>query len=275
MPDYLSNDPPPTGGTPASTQHVVLTSAGESLHGVLHLPPGDGPHPVTLLLHGFPGWERNFDIAQALRRAGVATLVFHYRGCWGMPGTWSWANALADTREVLAQLLSGELETSPGLDSTRVAVVGHSLGGFLALMAAAQEPAVRVTASIAGFDFGAVAAAIAADPALHHDYVEAFELETPVLTGTDGATLAREMQAAGQTWSLRALAADLADRDVLLIGTSCDPVTRAGIHHLPLVEAFSQGHIRLQHALFATDHSLSDHRVQLTRHVVSFVSQRL
>jgi hypothetical protein len=35
-------------------------------------------------LHGFPGNERNFDVAQALRRAGYAALVFHYRGSWGV-----------------------------------------------------------------------------------------------------------------------------------------------------------------------------------------------
>ncbi|WP_204259959.1 alpha/beta fold hydrolase [Microbacterium sp. B35-30] len=253
----------------------MLDSAGHSLHGVLHLPAGEGRHPVVLLLHGFPGWERNFDIAQALRRAGVASLVFHYRGCWGMPGRWSWANALADTEAVLSTLLSGEHTQMAELDTARVAVAGHSLGGFLALQAAAPRPTVRLAASISGFDFGAVTATIEADPTLLEVYLEAFASETSVLTDTDGEALVREMLDAGQSWSLRALAAAFEHRDVLLIGTSRDPVTPAALHHEPLVAAFIGAGSRLRHAVLASDHALSDKRVQLTTRVVDFVLNHL
>lgn len=275
MTNYLVADPPLVQGPPASTRHVVLESAGHSLHGVLHLPAGEGRHPVVLLLHGFPGWERNFDIAQALRRAGVASLVFHYRGCWGMPGRWSWANALADTEAVLDDLLSGAHPQMAELDARRVAVVGHSLGGFLALQAAAPRPAVRLAASISGFDFGAVSATIEADPTLLEVYTEAFASETPVLTETDGEALVREMLDAGQSWSLRDLATDFEGRDVLLIGTSRDAVTPAALHHEPLVAEFSNAASRLRHAVLASDHALSDQRVQLTTRVVDFVLDRL
>ena len=83
---HIDTDPSPTAGPPASTPAVTFSSGGETLPGVLHVPAGPGPHPVVVLLHGFPGNERNFDLAQSLRRAGYATLVFHYRGAWGSPG---------------------------------------------------------------------------------------------------------------------------------------------------------------------------------------------
>ena len=41
---------------------------------------GQGPHPTIVLLHGFPGNEKNLDLAQSLRRAGYNVLFFHYRG---------------------------------------------------------------------------------------------------------------------------------------------------------------------------------------------------
>ena len=66
----------------AATPAVTFDSDEVALLGVLHLPEGEGPHPVAVLLHGFPGNERNFDLAQSLRRAGYAALVFHYRGSW-------------------------------------------------------------------------------------------------------------------------------------------------------------------------------------------------
>ncbi|WP_201761882.1 MULTISPECIES: alpha/beta hydrolase family protein [unclassified Nonomuraea] len=68
---------------------MTFTSGGHTLLGVLHLPTGPGPHPVVVLLHGFPGNERSFDLARALRRAGYAALVFHYRGSWGVGGSYA------------------------------------------------------------------------------------------------------------------------------------------------------------------------------------------
>ena len=43
---------------------------------------GEGPHPVVLLSHGFPGVEKNFDLAQALRRIGFHVVAYHYSGSW-------------------------------------------------------------------------------------------------------------------------------------------------------------------------------------------------
>ena len=37
----------------------------------------------VLLLHGFPGNEKNLDLAQDLRADGFNVLFFHYRGAWG------------------------------------------------------------------------------------------------------------------------------------------------------------------------------------------------
>ena len=105
-------------------------------------------------------------------------------------------------------------------------------------------------------------------------YAEAFASETPVLTDTDGEALVREMLDAGRSWSLRDLATDFEGRDVLLIGTSRDAVTPVALHHEPLVAAFSNAG-RLRHAILASDHALSDQRVNLTTRVVDFVLDRL
>jgi pimeloyl-ACP methyl ester carboxylesterase len=273
--DFFVTDPL-DAAIPASTPVVTFASGGERLLGVLHVPAGAGPHPIVVFLHGFPGNERNFDLAQALRRAGYGALVFHYRGSWGVGGSWSWRNVLDDAARVVAAVRQAAMSAAYRLDPRRVAVVGHSLGGFAALMTAAADPAVGAVVSVAGFDFGPAAAACRADPSVRSAYVESWGGELLPLRGTSGETLVAEMEAAGQAWSLARLAPRLADRPVLLVGTGRDTVTPAEVHHWPLVKAYQACPVsRLEHLLFLTDHALSDHRVALARTIVDFLDRYL
>ncbi|MGN9846114.1 alpha/beta hydrolase family protein [Nonomuraea sp. H19] len=272
--DPLAADPPGDPDFPATTPALTFDSGGASLLGVLHVPAGRGPHPVVVLLHGFPGNERNFDLAQVLRRAGYASLVFHYRGSWGVGGSWSWGHVLEDTAAVVAGLRDEELAAAHRLDPRRLVLIGHSMGGFAALMTAATEPSVAAVASVAGFDFGTVAALCRANPSVRASYVEAFTGELDPLRGTSGEALVSEMEAAGDSWRLAGLAPLLAERSVLLIGTGLDTVTPYDVHHEPVVAAYQAQPVGyLEHHLFATDHALSDHRVTLARTILSFLAR--
>ena len=81
------------------------------LLGLVFLANGRGPHPTVILLHGFPGNEKNLDVAHMLRRGGYNVLVFHYSGSWGSRGSYSFTavgSGEAD-REVLAEPIDGRL----------------------------------------------------------------------------------------------------------------------------------------------------------------------
>ncbi|MEO3875592.1 alpha/beta fold hydrolase [Nonomuraea sp. B12E4] len=274
MADPLAADPPRDPGFPATTPALTFHSGGATLLGVLHVPAGRGPHPVVVLLHGFPGNERNFDLAQVLRRAGYASLVFHYRGSWGVGGSWSWGHVLEDAAAVVAGLRDRDLAAAHRLDPRRLALIGHSLGGFAALMTAAADPSIAAVASVAGFDFGTVAALCRADPSVRESYVEAFNGELAPLRGTGGEALVEEMEAAGESWRLAGLAPLLADRPVLLVGTSLDTVTPHDVHHERVVAAYGAQPVKhLEHHVFPTDHALSDHRVTLARTILDFLAR--
>ncbi|MGB5579122.1 MAG: alpha/beta hydrolase [Woeseia sp.] len=112
--------------------------------GDLRLPPGEGPYPVVVFLHG-GCWYSEYDITHsskltaALARNGVATWSLEYRrigdagGAW--PGTFEDVSRGADYLRAIAD----EYE----LDLNRVIFAGHSAGGHLALWLAArsQQPA--------------------------------------------------------------------------------------------------------------------------------------
>ena len=122
-------------------REFTIPSHGQPLVGIFYLAAGTQPHPTAILLHGFPGFEQNLDLAQTLRRAGWNVLALHYRGSWGTPGAFSFTHAIEDADAELAFVLDPANSAQLHIDNHSVVLIGHSMGGFLAASAAARtEP---------------------------------------------------------------------------------------------------------------------------------------
>jgi uncharacterized protein len=198
---------------------VTFDSDGHRLVGTLYLARGEEPKPTAVLLHGCPGLEKNLDLAVALRDRGWNALLFHYRGCWGSAGRYDLRTI---PRDVTAAV--GYLAGCPqvyGVDPGRIAVVGHSLGGWAAIVTAAAEPRLRAVAV-----YGAPArlgGALALSPAQ-------VELEfTRFLTTTPGEFAAQRDEVAGRMSALDAVTA-ISPRPLLIVHGTEDrwvPVAQA------------------------------------------------
>ena len=152
--DPISQDPPMIDTDyPAMMLDLRFESHGAMLNGVVYVPQGADPHPAILLLHGFPGHERNLDLAQILRRAGYTTLVFHYRGAWGSDGDFSFSHVLEDAQEAVNYLRQPDVAERFRIDPDNITAIGHSMGGWTALHLAGAGYVKRV-ASIAGVNMG-------------------------------------------------------------------------------------------------------------------------
>ncbi|WP_375404198.1 alpha/beta hydrolase family protein [uncultured Sphingomonas sp.] len=108
--------------------------------GELRLPPGKGPFPVAVVIHG-GCWQAKVDtvqgitpLAEALRKRGVATWAIEYRRL-GNPGG-GWPGTFEDVAAGTDHL--ARLARRHPLDMKRVALVGHSAGAHLALWAASR-----------------------------------------------------------------------------------------------------------------------------------------
>ena len=142
-----------------SAEHEGITgvdfdSDGHRLLGTLYLARGWAPKPPVLLLHGCPGLQQNADLAMALRDRGWNSLVFHYRGCWGSDGKYDLRTIPRDVRAAVDHLCGGG---HPSVDPARLAVAGHSLGGWAAILAAAADPRLQAVAVCAtAVDLGVI-----------------------------------------------------------------------------------------------------------------------
>ena len=267
----IDTDPPADATNPAAFAEVAVPSHGVQLLGTLYIAAGAGPHPTAIIYHGFPGFELNGDLAQVLRRAGYNVLIAHYRGSWGVAGSFSYQHAIEDADAEMAWVRSPEVAAKYHIDPSRIVVLGHSLGGFIALSAAAHEPAIIAAVAISGASLGSRLAGLAPkdeNKAVAQYAARANPVEYLALAGTSPEALAREVFSHRAEWTFQSLAPALGRRPVLLV-TAQDQSGPDSEALLQTLEA--AGNTRSQHLQFPTDHPYSDHRIALERAIVGWL----
>lgn len=135
-------------------EEVTFNNKGVKLAGTLLIPVSPGPHPAVVFVHG-SGPEGRFAsryLAEHLSGNGVAALIFDKRGVGTSTGDW-----MHSTLEDLAgDAIAGIelLRTRPEINGDRVGIYGHSQGGLIAPIAAAQSPHVAFV--VAGATYGGI-----------------------------------------------------------------------------------------------------------------------
>ncbi len=155
-PDYSA---PP--GAPYRAEEVrVSTPSGVTLAGTLTVPTGArGKVPAVLLLTGsgpqdrdeaspgLPGWRPFRQVADTLSRRGIAVLRLDDRGVGGSGGDVNEATLPTFAEDARAALAF--LRERPEVDARRVGILGHSEGGYVGPMVAAEDPALRALVLVA------------------------------------------------------------------------------------------------------------------------------
>lgn len=268
--DPVARDPSPFDADhPPRLVETAFEVADAKLNAIVYEAQGAGPHPTVILLHGFPGNERNLDLAQALRRAGWNVVFFHYRGAWGSGGAFSFGHVLEDSAAVVEAVRHPEFARAHRVDAGRIALVGHSMGGMAALITGGEVEGVDCVVSLAGGNLGAIGRGLQASPKEAAQVEARLASDSGPIRGADGEALVGELIADADRFDPTRQAEALASKSVLLVVAARDEVAPPAIHHQPMVEALrAAGAKSLATAVFAeSDHAFSGQRVALARRV--------
>ena len=145
--DILTLKPPPAdarlsyGPDPNQFLDLRLPTKPENRH----------PSPLVINLHGGfwrarYGLEHAGHLCAALAARGLASANLEYRRVGNEGG--GWPGTFGDIRSAYSFLVQNSSQHN--LDAHRIAVLGHSAGGQLALCLAAHEPAITRVVSLAG-----------------------------------------------------------------------------------------------------------------------------
>lgn len=154
----------PPAGAPYTAQEVtVSTPAGFSLAGTLTLPhstsakrkapavitiTGSGPQDRDELIPAVRGYRPFYELADTLGRRGIAVLRLDDRGTFSSGGDFATSTSKDFADDIRAAI--AYLRQRPDIDARRIALVGHSEGGLIAPIVAAEDQKLRGIVLLAG-----------------------------------------------------------------------------------------------------------------------------
>lgn len=264
IPAAIYTDPPADKAFPAAMEVIHIPSGGVEINGIVYVASGAGPHPTAILCHGLPGNEKSLDLAQAMRRAGWTVIAFNYRGSWGSPGDYRFAQNLEDAEAMLAFAREPGNAAKLRIDPARLVIMGHSMGGWVTALTAAKDPELLGAAMISAANLGAFGKAPREQLAAG---MKANGQEA--LAGTSPEIMADELIAKADAfdWLKAAPALTATNLFILSSDDGLAPGTDA------LAKAIRDGggaKVKTLHV--ATDHSWSDARVRLQAEVLGWLA---
>ena len=265
IPAAVTSDPTPDPAYPATMAWPDIPSHGAKMYSVLYIASGPGPHPTVLMLHGFPGNEKNLDLSYSIRRAGWNVLVPFYRGAWGSGGAFSFAHALEDAQASIDFLLQPENVKKFRIDPTHIVLIGHSMGGFVAAYATTHEPKVFGAALISAGNLGPASARQRAnDP----EFWDRWNDNASRLVGTTAQQLVQEVDSDPAKWNYMNCVPLLKDRPVLVLEAD----DRNTSDNQELADRLRKGgDARVTEVHMHTDHPFSDHRIAMQAAIVNWL----
>ena len=250
--------------SPAGSTELFIPSENSLLAGLIYRANGEQKHPTLLLLHGYPGNERNLDIAQIVRAHGWNVIYFDYRGSWGSQGKFSFRNCVADVLNVVS--FCNQFQDSLRIDTSNIAIFGHSMGGWVCLKALQQLPQIKKGFALSAWDINnqykrvlneKEMLALANNPDTSSKYfvlnATLKEIFNPVLKEPDYFDLARDGKG-------------LADKEIIMLDES-----NRNQHIAEALRSTNKSYFEYQ--VWKTDHSFTNKRVSLINKVLAFLDK--
>jgi pimeloyl-ACP methyl ester carboxylesterase len=269
--DPFTADPVVDPDFPPGVEELTITSGGLKMSALIYLANGEGPHPTVVLLHGFPGNEKNLDIAQVLRRAGYNVVFFHYRGAWGSEGEYRVLQLPEDTLAVVAYLQSADNAKRLRINPEAISLLGHSLGGYTALAAGRRADAVCVGA-MSPANPGVIARGLKSGDANSLRFKQ-YADSLFMLQGLTSERLAHELTGASiHFYDTEGFGPGLKGKSVFMVVGTEDTVTPVATMFDPVVKAYRQiDGMKLSDHRISGDHSFSWSRIALTKLILSWL----
>jgi dipeptidyl aminopeptidase/acylaminoacyl peptidase len=253
---------------------VTFESKGANIHAIFYRALGVKPLPTVILCHGFPGNDGDvFGLGERLTKEGFNALVFNYRGSWRSEGQFKDANSLEDVISAIRYVKSGSVVQEFNVDPSRIALIGFSYGGGMALLGSLSDVSVKRVVDIAGGNLGEAGRMMKQSDGFRRAIEKSIE-EGASSSGlrVNPKEVIIELLADPDKYDFVKHADGLSSKDILIIGGWRDQEADIEHHILPLFRALQRhGAKQVQIEIFDSDHSFANVKGQLVDRILSWL----
>jgi pimeloyl-ACP methyl ester carboxylesterase len=249
---------------PAGMKELFIPSEKSLMAGFIYEANGAQKHPTLLLLHGYPGNERNLDLAQVVRAHGWNVIYFDYRGTWGSEGQFGFVNCVQDVVNVVA--FCKKYTDSLRIDTSNIVLFGHSMGGWVCLKALAQLPGITKGFALSTWD-------IYSDFKDVHTKAQLIEkIKDPnmgpayFVLNTPAQQIFQPVVDHPSYYNLQNAAAALANKQIIMLDEHNGNKELADALH-------KSNHNYFEYEVWQTDHPFTNKRISLINKVLAFLDK--
>jgi dienelactone hydrolase len=253
------------GGPPLSilVENVSFESEGYKLFGRIYRPNKPGRFPAVAICHGYPGDNKNMDLAEELALNGITTMIFYYRGAWGSEGTYSFKGFEPSTRDAIEYLIS-----LPFVDPRRVGLIGYSMGAIPLAARLRSDPSLKTGIFISP---AANISTFASEDVMDTIIPVFIEMAEGKLNGLNTETLKADLSWALDNQNPIEMIRDARVPVMVVVGSS-DQLTPPELCRA-LYEAANEPKNWV--LIEGADHAYADHRIPLIKAVLDWLKEHL
>ena len=260
---------------------ITIDRNGVLLKGKFYISEGTENFPTVILLHGFPGNEKDvLGLGNILAQEGINALTFNYSGTHQSHGQLNFENTQKDIKAVFEFIHNSENIHKHKIDTTRIYLGGFSYGGGMAFTYAANHPEIKAVFSIAGNDHGVFMEEYKRNQGMQKIIDEMFnDLKAQpgkvrfAPGGTPKEMVEMKIIELNPTYHLLNSVPLLAQKDILLIGGWDDHNVSIENIILPLYRALRDEAKTVRIVAFQDDHSFKNSREELAQTIIEWIKK--
>ena len=247
-----------------------IISGGCHLYGYLLTPDKriPGPYPTIIMSHGFPGYTTNNDLELALMRMGCVVIHVNHRGAWGSEGNYLFTNLTDDLIAIAKWAHNAAIADQYQIDSEKIFLVGHSMGGQTILNAAKDLPFIKGVVAMAAYDIGA-----AFRYKMEKDLFLMIETEGQCFKLTSASDVYENALLNQPELSVLSRYEELVKHNVLLVEAAFDTVAPPEKMLKPLAEKLQAANANISYESIKSNHSFVGQRMKLTKLVGAWIEK--
>ena len=242
----------------AYNKDLVISINGDSISGYALIAKGNELKETIILLHGLPGNEKNLDLAETIRQSGKNVIYFNYRGSWGSQGEFLYSNCLQDISKVIDYLSNDILSKKLRIKKSSFTLIGHSLGGGIAILHGIQDDRVKKIVALSCFNAG---------EELKNNYsideLDDFQkyLNEQFMLNINSKKFLTEILNHKQEWNLISINSLKHDKPIIFIDEN-----KRNEHWVKRIK-------NNQYLIIDSDHSFSDKRNELSAEIIDWLNK--